>query len=264
MSNQAKRNTFSFLQGIHGNILRGNGPSIIVRVRGVSPQVVALIRKDPEFAAYMDQLLSKVERGNYAGINAGNFNRRATAASATVARFFANENARVAAADAARLKRTRNAANAAAKAVRAARNAVTAAGANRAAKRAANNAAAAARAASETTGGAAAAREAANAARKAAMNARAAERLAEARAAREARERTQSNFNANKARWEANFTQRLAGGRTVRQVIHNMAHQHLGVNIPVNGNITKVHRARIHPNKGRNKALRTVLYGHLP
>jgi len=238
------------------------------RIRGAPPLIVALIRKDPVFSTYIEQLLAKVESGNYTGINAGNFNRRAAAASATVGKAIntatLENEARIRAADAARLQRTRNAAAAAARNLSAARNATTAAGANRAANRAARNAEAANRAASETTGRAAASRAAANAARRANSNARAAARLAETRDRQEAASRNLAAFNTEKARWEANFAHRRAQGRSVREVIRNMAHQHLHVNIPVNGNITRVHRARIHPDRGTNKALRTVLTSRLP
>lgn len=230
---QAQRNTYNFLAGMHGNIGRGNAPTLIRRMRSVTPSMVALIRKDPGFAAYLDHMLQKLERGNYSGINQHNFARRAEAASNAVSRALSNaarENeTRVQAANAARLQRTR------ARKANAARPPGT--------------------------------RAAANAARKAnAKNARAAARLAESRAASEAAQRNRAAFNAEKDRWEANFAHRRAQGRSVREVIHNMAHRHLHVNIPVNGNITRIHRARIHPDRGTthsNKALRTVLISHL-
>jgi hypothetical protein len=265
VATQIQKNTYNFLAGIHNNIVRGNALSISRRVRGAPSGVVELICRDPAFAAYIEELLHKVERGNYAGINSGNFSRRADVASAAVAKALNNaareNNARVKAANVARLQRTRNAAEAAARNLAAARNASSAAGANRAARNAARNAAAANRAANQTTGRATAARQAA---RQANMNARAAARLAETRARREAADSNQAAFNTAKARWEANFNHRRAQGRSVREVIHNMAHQHLHVNIPVNGNITRVHRVRIHPDRGNNKALRTVLTTRLP
>jgi len=265
---QAQLNTHNFLKGMYDNIGLGNANGLIARMESVPPSVFALISKDPVFFAHLVDMLKKLKNKNYSGINQLNFDRRATAASKVVGRALANaareNNARVQAANAARLQRTRNAAAAAARNVAAARNASTAAGANRAAKRAAQHAATASREANQTTGSAAEARAAAKAVRKANVNARAAARVAATRAALEEEQRKQAVFDAETDRWKENFARRRAQGRSVREVIRNMAKEHLNVAIPANGNIRREHLARIHPDSStKHKALRTVLTAYL-
>ena len=295
MSSQVEKNASNFLHGISNNINKGDPVPLIRRMRAITPQVLALISKDPEFAAYLGNMLQRIERGNYSGISKNNFQRRAIAANVAVTKARTNaarENTeRIQAANAERLKRTRNAAAAAARNAEeariqaanaerlkrtrnkaataqrnaAARNASAAAKANRAANRAEDNAETAKRAAAAAAAAVAAARAAA---KKADTNARMAAAVAASRAKAQANAQEKATFDSHAENWERIYANRIASGRTKRQVIHNMAHQHLSVEIPTTGNITRQHKRNLSPNKGnlkdiRKKALRNVLFKKL-
>lgn len=231
--------TALFLDEAYGYIEQGNSVAFLTLMHSVPSDIAEFISLEPAFYSYLTNLVYKIQSGNYRNITAINFKRRFNSARPVYNRitnlsiaFQAQINAAAA--------RNRNAA--AERAVEAEIRLRKANAARMARSRQPVNTA--------------------NAARQAARNARVAEGLAARRAVSNAAARELANFNTARQRWQNNFSQRLAGGRTPRQVITNLARNHLGVTVPMNGPISTRIRALIHPDRARNtntRALRTVL-----